>query len=309
MGSSKMQLFKNRKRVVVSAAVILALILAAAPATYSYLTASSGRIVNTFAGGAISLTLDEAKVDGNGQATSDARVTENTYKVMPGVTLDKDPTVTVLAGSEECYVFLYVDDPLAEEYFAIDYSSDWTAIASAGTSTLYVYKSTIDASEEDVELTPIFTQIEVSDSMTSDEIAELGEVSVTIEAYAVQKAAVTLDSAANMAADYFAGTYNVSWGSVDSTAEVVGAYTEDTADSEDAGDEDTSGAEEQTGSDESETGSSADTDESESASSAEDSSSVNSSSSADAVTEQTQESDTGSSGEEISSGDTADQTE
>ena len=195
------------RRFAAAGAVTIVLLLTMARVTYSYLTAGSETLVNTFAGGAISITLDEAKVNGSGQAAGTLRVTENSYKITPGAVLDKDPTVTVLEGSEECYVFLYLDNPLPAEYFTPDYSSAWSAAASRETRTLYIYETTADAREADVVLDPVFTQITVSADLTSEQIEELGEIQITAEAYAIQADGVDQETAVRLAAEYFNSLY------------------------------------------------------------------------------------------------------
>ena len=222
-----------KKAPAIAAALIAALLLGAVPVTYSYLTASSETVVNTFAGGAISLTLDEAKVDTDGNPLEDEpRVQENSYKVLPGATLFKDPTVTVLEGSEVCYVFLYVENPLDEEYFTLDYSEDWIKVASTGTKTLYVYQTTVDASDGDVTLSPIFTTITVSSELTSEQIEEMGEVQIKVQAYAVQAQGVDSETAIQMATAYFEAEFDFSFSDVDTTVEIVGSESESAGEAE-----------------------------------------------------------------------------
>ena len=234
MEKMKKVLKGNKAAAIISLVCIIALAVSV-PKTISYLSASSEKVVNTFAAGAISLTLDEAKVDGNGQETDDSRVTENTYKIVPGRTLDKDPTVTVLEGSEVCYVFLYVDDPLSlgtyADYFTVDYSSDWIKAAESGTASIYVYKTTVDASEDDVELPAIFTQIKISIDLTSEQAAALEGTEITVKAYAVQTENITLEDALAFAEEYFADEFaedgsTITWTSSGNTVSVAGAWTE-----------------------------------------------------------------------------------
>ena len=214
----------NKKTVALCAA-LAALLLLTVPSTVSYLTASSGKVVNTFAAGAIQLTLNEAKVDGNGNSVEDAvRVTENNYSIVPGATLCKDPTVTVLEGSVECYVFLYVDNPLPSQYFTVNYSSDWLEVSTSDTATLYVYKTTVDASEEDVTLSAIFTQIQVSSDLDDATIESLSGSKITVESYAVQVTGIKADSAIELAENYFANEYELIWGE-SGDVEIEGAYT------------------------------------------------------------------------------------
>lgn len=92
-------------------ALVLAIVLVFAVAvggTVAYLT-STANVKNTFTVGSVNIKLDEAKVTPDGKAVTPAeRVTANDYKLMPGHTYTKDPTVTVLNGSEESYVRMKV---------------------------------------------------------------------------------------------------------------------------------------------------------------------------------------------------------
>lgn len=92
-------------------ALVLAIVLVFAVAvggTVAYLT-STANVKNTFTVGSVNIKLDEAKVTPDGKAVTPAeRVTANDYKLMPGHVYTKDPTVTVLKGSEESYVRMKV---------------------------------------------------------------------------------------------------------------------------------------------------------------------------------------------------------
>lgn len=201
---------KKSKNLLITLAVLAVLCCGIVSPTFSWLMASSERVVNTFAGGAISIILDEAKVDGNGKKTDEPRVTENSYKFVAGAVFDKDPTVTVLKGSEECYVFLYVENPLPVELFSVNYSDNWIKLGENGNSSLYVYCQTVNALDNDVALEPIFTQISVSNNLTSQNIQELGEQKITVQAYAVQYAEIPQQEAYDLAKSYFAGQFGIS---------------------------------------------------------------------------------------------------
>ena len=74
----------------------------------AYLT-STDTVENTFTVGNVKITLDEAKVNTDGTLVEGAaRVKANSYKLLPGHTYTKDPTVTVKAGSESSYVRMKV---------------------------------------------------------------------------------------------------------------------------------------------------------------------------------------------------------
>lgn len=75
----------------------------------------SDSVKNTFTVGKVAITLDEAKVDGYGTAVAGAsRVKGNSYKLIPGHEYKKDPTVHFAAGSEASYLFVRVEDGIAQ---------------------------------------------------------------------------------------------------------------------------------------------------------------------------------------------------
>ena len=100
---------KNTKlrRILLLLACAILLVSLSVGATLAYLT-STDEVENTFTVGKVEIKLDEATVDPEtGKAKSDGTRTEDGNKeirLVPGRTIDKDPTVTVLDGSEDCYV-------------------------------------------------------------------------------------------------------------------------------------------------------------------------------------------------------------
>lgn len=82
--------------------------------TMAFLT-SKDTVTNTFTVGKVTITLDEADVksDGTYESNKDARVDANEYKLIPGHTYIKDPTIHVADDSEECWLFVKVENGLA----------------------------------------------------------------------------------------------------------------------------------------------------------------------------------------------------
>ena len=79
--------------------VMLALVLAlgcAVGGTIAWLTKTTAPVINTFTYGNIDIELKET--------------TQNPYKIVPGQKIDKNPTVTVFADSEDCYLFVKVEE-------------------------------------------------------------------------------------------------------------------------------------------------------------------------------------------------------
>lgn len=196
------------KKIMITSILLAVILLVSVPSTISWLSYTSSPVVNTFAGGKISITLDEAKVDSNGKAIDGEgaeRVTANTYKYVPGAVLDKDPTVTVLKGSEPCYAFVCVENQLSDK-FTVNYDTEsWIMVAEDGDKAVYAYKTTVDAekSEEDIVLEPIFTTVTVSQDLTANDIRALGEKKLTVTAYAVQTNSLTSEAAQDLAVAEF----------------------------------------------------------------------------------------------------------
>lgn len=105
-----------------SIALLLALALLAGGAvggTLAWLLDSTDKIENTFSPSSIDVTLSE---------------TTQTYKMVPGWTIAKDPKVQISADSEDCYLFIKVEKTggnvtIGEKTYGFD---DFIAYAIAG---------------------------------------------------------------------------------------------------------------------------------------------------------------------------------
>lgn len=159
------------KKLITAASIALAACVAIG-GTIAYLTAESGPIENTFTVGKVDINLTE---------------TERTYKMIPGTTLDKDPTVTVEAGSEASWVFVKVDETNNLDKY-INYTVD-TNVWQPLEDVADVYYAKVAASEEDTVLNVLTNkQVSVKDDVTSDEMtaAEVNAPKLTFTAYAIQ---------------------------------------------------------------------------------------------------------------------------
>lgn len=205
MRIGKNKLSGSRKFMLLSALLAVVLVATVTP-SIAYLQAASQRVVNTFAGGLIQLILDEAPVDSSGKATEGPRTLGNSYKVIAGDNeFDKDPTATIKAGSEPCYVFLCVENGLGEK-FAMNFSDQWTKVAEGSGKVLYAYANgkSVDAGEQDVALPAIFTKVTAT-GITEDEVAALSQNNKTlaVTAYAVQSDGLDFTAAQAEASTYF----------------------------------------------------------------------------------------------------------
>lgn len=110
---------KTKSKALLLTLCAVLLVAASVLGTMAYLT-STDEVNNTFTVGSVAITLDEAEVDENGTPVEPAaRVKSNEYKLMPGHTYTKDPTVTVEKGSESSYVRMKVTFNNASQIIAL----------------------------------------------------------------------------------------------------------------------------------------------------------------------------------------------
>lgn len=115
---------KTKSKALLLTLCAVLLVAASVLGTMAYLT-STAKVENTFTIGKVEIKLDEAKVNADGiPVEGAARVQANSYKLMPGTTYTKDPTVTVKAGSEESYVRMKVTFNNASKLMAMLPSAD-----------------------------------------------------------------------------------------------------------------------------------------------------------------------------------------
>ena len=163
--------------------IVMAMVLVAAVAitgTLAYMSAQAAPVTNTFKFGNMEITLDESKVDENGQIiTGAARVVENEYKVAPGATVAKDPTVHVKGGSEKCYVYVSVQNNMLindKEVASYTPNAGWIKIGenAANHTVVYKYNGVVDASSATQDLTPVFRQVTFDgNTITRENVGDL----------------------------------------------------------------------------------------------------------------------------------------
>lgn len=106
---------KTKTKALALALCAVLLVVSTVFVTMAYLTSKTDVVKNTFTVGQVTITLDEADVNNDGTYVSnkDARVDANEYKLIPGHTYIKDPTIHVADDSEECWLFVKVENGLA----------------------------------------------------------------------------------------------------------------------------------------------------------------------------------------------------
>lgn len=121
---------KTKSKALLLTLCAVLLVAASVLGTMAYLT-SSDTVTNTFTVGKVEIKLDETDVTN----PTGSRVQANSYKLMPGTTYTKDPTVTVLNGSEASYVRMKVTFNNAKEIIALctdpEFADEVTGVENA----------------------------------------------------------------------------------------------------------------------------------------------------------------------------------
>jgi len=177
---------KVKKRVGILACIAI-LVLATAGVTMAYFT-DSEQAVNTFTVGKVGITLDEADVNADGtEIAGAARVTENAYHLIPGHSYVKDPTVHVDADSEDCWLFVKIENQITDiegvPTVASQMADNWTLIDE--TNGIYAYNEDVKASD-DITVFKTFTVD--GDNVDNDKLAAYKGKQINVTAYAIQKA-------------------------------------------------------------------------------------------------------------------------
>ena len=158
--------------------------------TFAYLTSQTEVVTNTFTIGNVKITLDEVKVDVYGAPLTgnDAgRGTANTYKLIPGHTYVKDPTIHVTKGSEEAWLFVKVVDEIVDIQDTKTVAAQMAAngwFAVNGVDNVFAYNNKVDAREatEDIDI-KVFENFKV---LSTADVAAYAEKTITVQAYAIQ---------------------------------------------------------------------------------------------------------------------------
>ena len=182
---------------IVLAAVLI--VTATFSATLAWLTSTTETVTNTFTYGKVEITMDEAVVDAYGVPENQEAVrdTRNEYKLIPGHTYTKDPTIHVGADSENCFLFVEIDNGLGSaasftltdlpaESSVTNATAKWTKYdaESDGTKTVY-YLPTAVLPGVDVEVFPEFT-FSGDVGSANDPISNYEGKEITLTAYAIQ---------------------------------------------------------------------------------------------------------------------------
>lgn len=152
--------------------------------TVAWLTDTSDTVVNTFTDSDIEITLTETGAVKNA----------NSYKMVPGYTISKDPKVTVEAGSEKCYLFVKLDKSNNfDSFLTYTIADGWIQLTNTkGENVDGVYYRVVDAGGQGTPISVLKDdQVTVLGTVTKEMMNELkkdtaSEPTLTVTAYAYQ---------------------------------------------------------------------------------------------------------------------------
>ena len=196
---------KKKFFVVLTALLATVAIVAISVFTTVALLSSSAAVSNVFTIGDVGITMNERKVNLDGTWADDGatRVGTNTYKLVPNTKYNKDPKITVKAGSESSYLFVLVKNDLKDIEIVSDdadkmtiaeqlIANGWSEYTTAATGKVYVYKGYTDdvmnekaaaVGSANAEEYKLFDYFYISPSAN---VSAYGAAKVTLTAVAIQ---------------------------------------------------------------------------------------------------------------------------
>lgn len=131
----------------------------------------TNEVTNTFTLGDVDIELKET--------------TGDSYKMVPGTTIRKDPTVTIVDGSENAWVFIEITKTNNPDTY-LEYTIDNRWQPLAGVDNVYYYDYA--AASGKVELSVLTgNSLTVKSTIKKDAITDGNEPKLTFKAYAIQK--------------------------------------------------------------------------------------------------------------------------
>ena len=190
----------TRTRILLVAVASLLLVVMAVGGTIAYLQDSSEIVTNTFKGSELAIEMWESPLktgaDYDGKTidtTAEDVQAETNYKMVPGVTLQKDPYAVVEAGSEPCYVFVVVTKTNDfDKYMTENYNTtDWKLVT--GYTNVWAYKTEVDALAAEQKTSSILAAdaIKVNEDLSNEDLDITAYPTLSFKAYAIQSQYLT----------------------------------------------------------------------------------------------------------------------
>ncbi len=186
-----------KKKVLIAVCALVLVIVVAIGGTVAWLTDSTDELTNTFTYGDINISLWEHKLNADGTLDTATKVStgQTGFKMIPGNSIAKNPTVTVEAGSEDCWLFVQITESEVPDFdafmtYSVDTSSTgWT---QHGVGVYYRKVSSNDINQDFAILQA--NQVTVNETVTKEMLNALTPdggtptyPTLSFRAYAVQQ--------------------------------------------------------------------------------------------------------------------------
>ena len=162
----------TKKKIIAVLSIVLCIAAFAVTTTLALLMSLAGPVESDFTIGNVKISLQET--------------TGGSYDLIPGSVIEKNPTVTVMGGSEDCWLFVKVTKTeYFDDYLACEMAEGWTHLGGFNG----VYYRSVEKSESDTVFGVLKdNSVTVSDTLTEEKMSAI-DVSpkITFKAYAVQR--------------------------------------------------------------------------------------------------------------------------
>ena len=179
------------KKTLIAVVLTLVVCLCAFGTTLAFLMDKTDPVVNTFTVGNVDITLTETG------ATAGTGNLIQSFKMVPGSDIAKDPKVTVVGGSEACYLFVKIDESTnLDDFITYAVATGWTELEAG------VYYRNVAAAAENQEFSVLEgNKVTVNDTVTKTQMDAItantaDAPTLTFTAYAVQAENVVSPAAA-----------------------------------------------------------------------------------------------------------------
>lgn len=184
---------KTKSKALLLTLCAVLLVAASMLGTMAYLT-STDEVKNTFTVGSVAITLDETDVDNS--TTGADRDRANSYKLLPGHEYKKDPTIHVDANSEDCFLFVKVENEIADiekagtEVAEQMAKNGWVTVEGQTKVYVYVGKTTDATNPATVQAgtnVDVFEKLAIDGNVDNNTLNGYAGKTIKVTAYAVQK--------------------------------------------------------------------------------------------------------------------------
>lgn len=162
------------RRTLLVVCMMLVVMVGSIAGTVAWLTDTTDEVKNTFTTSGIEIELKENTTE---------------YKMVPGHTIEKDPAATVLANSENCWLFVEVtESDNFDDFMTYEIADGWTLVEG----TTNVYARRVDGTTNKIGTAyPVLkdNKVTVLTTVTKEVMTELTDETkptLTFKAYAVQ---------------------------------------------------------------------------------------------------------------------------